>query len=131
MKALAKLPPDEGIAAMQSINIYAVRSWFLPVFVGSATLCLVTAVWAFRHWPYPSAPWLAAASMLYLTGCFGVTMICNVPMNNALAALSPAHPSRAAFWTDYQKRWTRWNHVRTVAALAAAAGFICALNAAG
>lgn len=29
MKALARLPPDEGIAAMQSINVSVLNSWFI------------------------------------------------------------------------------------------------------
>ena len=33
MKALARLPPNEGIAAMQSINVAAVNSWFLAAFL--------------------------------------------------------------------------------------------------
>jgi uncharacterized membrane protein len=33
----------------------------------------------------------------------------------------------AAVWRHYLKVWTVWNHVRTVAALAAAASFIVAL----
>lgn len=130
MKALAKLPPGEGIAAMQSINVFAVKSWFLPVFLGSAALSLVAAIWALRHGPHPSSPWMLAAAVLYLAGCFGVTMAFNVPMNNGLAALAPDASTRAAFWADYQIRWTRWNHVRTLAALAASAGFICARNVA-
>jgi uncharacterized membrane protein len=32
-----------------------------------------------------------------------------------------------AYWPEYVARWLRWNHVRTAAALAAAALFVASL----
>jgi uncharacterized membrane protein len=55
-------------------------------------------------------------------------MVFNVPRNNALAALDPASAEAAPHWRDYVASWTHWNHVRTVAALAAAACFTIALR---
>ncbi|MGH7600945.1 MAG: hypothetical protein ACREOI_31695, partial [bacterium] len=34
MKALSRLPPSEGIAAMQSINVAVINPVFLTVFLG-------------------------------------------------------------------------------------------------
>jgi len=50
----------------------------------------------------------------------------NVPLNNALAAVDPASADGARVWAGYFTRWTAWNHVRTVAALAAAASLTIA-----
>lgn len=58
--------------------------------------------------------------MLYLAGAFVLTLVVHVPMNNALAATDSASLDAAARWASYRVRWTAWNHVRTVAALAAA-----------
>ncbi len=121
MKALARLPPEEGIAAMQSINVLAVNSWFLAAFLGTAALCVVAMVAAVVQWNEPFAIFLLLGGLAYLAGCFLVTMVFNVPMNNALAALPPNAPDRAARWTAYLANWTTWNHVRTVASLIAAA----------
>ena len=41
MKALARLPPGEGLAAMQSINVAVVNPWFLVAFLGTAAACLL------------------------------------------------------------------------------------------
>ena len=41
MKALAKLPAAEGIAAMQSINVVVLNKWFLGVFTGTALVSLL------------------------------------------------------------------------------------------
>jgi uncharacterized membrane protein len=55
-------------------------------------------------------------------------MVFNVPLNNALAVVDPASADAASLWSRYVSSWTAWNHVRTVAALAAAASFTLALR---
>jgi uncharacterized membrane protein len=66
--------------------------------------------------------------VFYLVGTIGVTMLFNVPRNNALAVLVPADAQAATFWSGYLSSWTAWNHVRTIAALAAAASFAIAFR---
>jgi uncharacterized membrane protein len=93
---------------------------FLMIFMGTALVCLALAGIALLHWPQPGAPLLLAASMLYVMGCFGVTMVFNVPLNNSLANLNPAAPSATEQWQSYIAAWLRWNHVRTFASIIAA-----------
>jgi uncharacterized membrane protein len=126
MKALALLPPAQGIAAMQSINVAVINPWFLGVFLGTALACVLLAVSSLLVWHKPGAVYLLAGSLLYLAGTFLVTMVCNVPRNNVLAAVEPASDEGARRWADYLVSWTAWNHVRTVAALAAAASLTLA-----
>jgi uncharacterized membrane protein len=59
--------------------------------------------------------------LLYIGGAILVTMLCNVPRNNALAAVQPDSAGGDQLWADYIRTWTAWNHVRTFACLAAAA----------
>jgi uncharacterized membrane protein len=128
MKALGRLPPEEGIAAMQSINVFAINSWFLVAFLGTAGLCVATILAGVVQWDEPFAIFLMLGGVIYLGGCFAVTMVFNVPMNQALAALPPTAPDRAARWANYVSGWTMWNHVRTVASLLAAAFLAIALS---
>ena len=121
MKALGKISAPEGISAMQSINVHAVKSWFLPAFMGSAVLCLAVAALSVGKLEAPAARLVFAGAMIHFVGCFLVTIIFNVPMNNALAAVSPASPAAVATWSDYLARWTMWNHVRTLSSLGATA----------
>lgn len=127
MKAFARLPPAEGMAAMQSVNVAVLNPLFLGVFVGTAALCAVAAVLSLLRWNDPGAAWLLAGALLYLVGCFLVTMVFNVPRNEALAKIAPTD-SGAALWAGYLSSWTAWNHVRTAASLAAAAAFTIALR---
>ncbi len=121
MKALARLSPAHGIAAMQSINIVVINPLFLAVFFGTAAGCVFLAISSLSRWQRPGAVYLLIGSLLYLVGTILVTMLFNVPRNNALGAVDPTSSDGARLWTDYVVSWTAWNHVRTIAALAAAA----------
>jgi len=127
MKALGQQPPAHGIAAMQSINVVVINPIFFAAFFGTAAACLVLAVRTFLRWQRPGASYLLTGSLLYLIGTILVTILFNVPRNNALAAVDPTSPEGATVWANYLSSWTVWNHVRTIAASAAAASFTIGL----
>ncbi len=117
MPALSRLPAAQGIAAMQSINAVILRSAFMPAFMGTALVCALVAALAILRWQAAASPWLLAGGVLYLAGVIGVTLVFNVPRNDALAALGAG--GDVASWEDYVATWTAWNHVRAAAAIAA------------
>jgi uncharacterized membrane protein len=127
MAALARLPSAQGIAAMQSINVVVINRVFLTAFVGTAGVCAVLTASALFLRHRPGAAYVLAGSLLYIVGTFIVTMALNVPRNDALAVVDPASAEGARLWADYVVNWTRWNHVRTAAAVAAAASLTVAL----
>ena len=129
MKALARLPSGEGMAAMQSINVVVLNPAFLATFLGTAAACALALVFSFLRWHEPHAICLLVGGTLYLVGTLVVTIVFNVPKNNALASVGPADPESANLWAGYVASWTAWNHVQTVAALAAALSFRIALRA--
>jgi uncharacterized membrane protein len=59
-----------------------------------------------------------------------VTMVRNVPMNDALEAVAPADAGAAGHWARYVRAWTAWNHVRVLAGAAAAAAMVAAVHVA-
>jgi uncharacterized membrane protein len=128
MTALGRLAPANGIAAMQSINVTILNGIFLSVFMGTAVLCLALSAGWFLGWVPSAGMFVLAGALLYLVGIIGVTMFVNVPMNDALAAVSPDSSEGAALWKDYLVNWTLWNHVRTIAGIGALASFIVALR---
>ena len=127
MKALARVPPAQGIAAMQSINVAVINRWFFAVFFGTAACCIILVVTPFFRWSRLGSAYLLIGGLLYLVGTILVTIIGNVPLNDALATINPASADASRIWGNYLKTWTAWNHVRTVAALAAAISFTLAL----
>jgi uncharacterized membrane protein len=127
MKALARLPSADGIAAMQSINVAIINPVFFAAFFGTAAACFLVMSASLFRWHNAGTVYLLAGGALYLVGTFFVTLMFNVPKNNALASVAPANPESASLWTDYLSKWTAWNHVRAAAALAAAASLTIAL----
>jgi uncharacterized membrane protein len=126
MAALGRILPEQGIAVMQSINITVLTPAFLTAFLGTGVVCVALAAGSYVWWGEASGK-LLLASLIYLVGCIGVTMICNVPLNDALAAVRPNTPEAAAVWSNYLTVWTNWNHLRTVAPLLSAILFMAAL----
>jgi len=113
---------------MQSINVAVIIPWFLTPFFGTAVLSVVSSIAAALRWHEPGAAYVVAGGLFYFLGAFLVTMMFNVPRNDALAAVSATSTQGATLWTDYLITWTTWNHVRTIAALAGAASFTIALS---
>jgi uncharacterized membrane protein len=80
MAALARLPAEGGIAAMQSINV--------AVFIA-----------ALSDWSQPGAIYLLAGALLYLIGTILVTIAFNMPLNNILASAKPSGAEGGRIWT--------------------------------
>lgn len=72
---------------------------------------------------------MLAGGFIYVVGMFIVTMVFNVPLNDALAVVDPSSTEAASVWARYLRDWTMWNHVRTIASTAACACFIAAIAA--
>jgi len=128
MKTLAQQPPESGMRTMQGINVNILNPLFLSVFLGTAAASAVLVVAALLRLSSPEAPWLLAGGALYLVGAFGVTAIFNVPLNNRLAAQDPGTAEAARYWLVYVAEWLKWNHVRTITSLLAAASVVLALH---
>jgi uncharacterized membrane protein len=125
MKALRRIAPEQGIAAMNSINVTVINPSFMLPFVGTALLCALLAAGAYFWWPQFSGKLVLVAALLYLVGSFGLTMVMNQPMNLKLAGLPTAQA--LDYWAQYVDAWSVWNHVRTAASLLSAMLFVAAL----
>jgi uncharacterized membrane protein len=104
MPGLADLPAEQARAAMRRINVRIQNPLFLAVFLGNVVLCGGEIIFDSRY----------VGGLLYIVGCFLLTMVVNVPMNNRLERTDDA------YWPEYLRRWTLWNHVRAVACLGSA-----------
>jgi uncharacterized membrane protein len=127
MPALERMPAAQGVAAMQSINITAVRAAFMTAMFGTALVCVALLVFAIRGWGQPYALPMLLGSVLYLVGAIALTMVFHVPLNDALAALDPDAASSAPVWSDYLRRWGAGNQVRWIVPLAGSACYALAL----
>lgn len=123
LPALLRLTPAEGIRAMQSINITAVRPALMTVLFGTAVLAITVVIAGSQE------PWTIAGAALHLVGVIGVTVLANVPRNDALAKVDAGALGSEDAWRRYVAGWRRWNHVRCVAGIASSALFLVAAMA--
>ena len=128
MKALARLPAELAIGAMQAINVAAVTFAFMAALFGTAVGCGALAVWALLAWDERFAPYLIVGGALYLLGTILLTIAYHVPRNEALARVEPHSAEAESHWKRYLLGWTAWNHLRAATALAAAATLTIALH---
>lgn len=64
MQALSRLPPDQGVAAMNAINVVIQNPLFLFAFMGTALLGLILLVMAFIWGGQGSICWQPAGSSI-------------------------------------------------------------------
>lgn len=126
MAGLGRIPPEQGVAAMNSINVTVINPGFMTALFGTGLLCLVVGALSLGSLGTLDGKLILAAALIYVLGCDVVTMVFNVPLNNALAATTPGTPEAAALWTRYLSEWTMWNSVRTAASFVAAILFVAA-----
>ena len=115
---LGKLPDAGYMAAMQSINREILNPLFFMSFMGTVIL-LPVSTWMQYSNPAPTRFYLMlAATIVYAVGTFGVTIMGNVPLNNALdgfnlqsASPDMIHQQRELF----EKPWNRLHSIRTIA----------------
>ena len=127
MKALDRLPPAQGLTAMQAINKAAPNAWFMTVLFGTALVCVGLGAVGRTRLSEATGVYLVVGSALYLAA-IALTIVYHVPHNDSLALVDPNTTGAAAEWARYASQWTAWNHVRTLTSLAAAVTFTLALR---
>jgi len=122
MRSLAHTGGVGGVEAMQVINREVFRWIFMALFLGMAAVSVFTVIYSATNLAGGPGLLILSGALVYLLGCFAVTVFFNVPMNEALAGMDLTSEATRDYWTGtYLPRWTTWNSVRTIA---------CALSAA-
>ncbi len=128
MWGLDDADPRVAIQAMQAMNASVRDPVFFPAFCLTPVVLAGAAALTWSERRRLSGRLLLAAAVTYLCGGPILTATVNVPMNEALAAVTgPADGTAArAIWTAYSSRWQAYTMIRTLvsglaAGLAAAA----------
>ena len=129
MRSLAITGGSGGVEAMQAINREVFRWVFMTLFLGMAAISVLIGAYAWVSLSGPASFLILAAALVYLIGCFGITVAFNVPMNEALARMELSSEATRDYWLQtYVPRWTFWNSVRTAAAAVSAALLLFGLS---
>ena len=122
MRSLARTSGAGGVETMQVINREVFRWVFMALFLGMAGVSILIAAYAWIGLGGSAGTLILLAALVYLVGCFGVTVAFNVPMNQTLASMDLTEDATKDYWRKtYVPRWTFWNSVRTGAAVLSAA----------
>lgn len=119
MGGLNRIAPDSAIMAMQSINVVVRNPMFFFTFFCTPLISLAAALSFMANGQRPVGLFFAWSALIYVIVVIIVTMVVNVPMNEALALVDPAAPDNAETWKTYSERWTFWNTVRAFGGSAA------------
>jgi uncharacterized membrane protein len=117
------------LETMQSINREILNPLFFLIFFGSLVFLGITSVYEFYNnqltfW------FVLSATITYLIGTLGVTVIGNVPLNDQLAALKLKEMNvnhLAEFRKSYEIKWNQFHLVRTVFAVISFISIVLAL----
>lgn len=117
LKSLADI---DYLKSMQSINTAILNPAFFISFMGLLFVYPVT-VFKMHHASPPMTFYLFIISLaIYYVGVFGVTIFCNVPLNDQLASysLSTATPTEiAAMRRAFETPWNTFHAIRTFASI--------------
>lgn len=118
VKGLGQLQNDAYLHAFQSINKAIQNPWFFISFMGSLLILPVASWLSYKQGA--TFYLLLSASILYFIGVFGVTIGCNIPLNEQLAnfQISTATESEiSAMRKAFEHSWNTWHRIRTIAAI--------------
>lgn len=117
---LGQLGDKTYLMAFQSINRVILNPWFFASFMG-CLLVLPLATWlSHSSGTQSSFYFLLAATLVYFVGVFGVTIFCNVPLNNAVENFNIGTASAGEMLELrklFEMPWNRYNLIRTLAAV--------------
>lgn len=127
IQGIAALETPAAVRAMQQVNVAAVRPPLMIALFGTGVLSIVVIIVGFTALSRPDGWLFLIAGLLYLIGNPVLTVVYNVPRNNAVAAADPDTPEAAEVWQRYLREWVGANHVRTITAAIAGALLIIGL----
>jgi len=114
---LAKVGNENYLQAFQSMNRAILNPAFFIFFMGLVILLPVLSYLYYQS-PISAQFWyIISATVLYLVGILAVTLVGNVPNNNALEVLQIVlmNPEQmASFRLGFESKWNNLNMIRTI-----------------
>ncbi|MFD2936231.1 anthrone oxygenase family protein [Spirosoma flavum] len=119
---LNRLSDTAYVTAMQSINRAIQNPIFFISFFGAPILLLINT-WVHYSQPLSSRFWLLlGATIIYLVGVVGVTILGNIPVNEGLESFDVQTASLeeiAAQRATFESPWNKLHTIRTLASILA------------
>lgn len=117
---LANLGDAEYMGAMQSINRAILNPLFFLSFMGTLVFLPMSTFMNFTAWDSPKFLFLLGATLVYGIGTFGVTILGNVPLNEALDAFNLKNATATEITMarkNFELPWNNLHRIRTIASV--------------
>jgi uncharacterized membrane protein len=117
---LRTLADNEYIKTMQAINIAIQNPIFFISFMGLFFIFPITSYIIYKQQLSSSFYFMLLAMIAYFVGVLGITMFCNVPLNEQLAKfpISTATSNEiSAMRQSFEKPWNVYHTIRTIASI--------------
>lgn len=117
---LKSLANSEYLKAMQSINSAIQNPYFLTVFLCLLFILPVTSFLKYKEMTNTSFYFILMATVIYFVGVFGVTIFCNVPLNEQLAKFDISTATNneiATMRQTFENSWNSYHSIRTFASI--------------
>jgi uncharacterized membrane protein len=121
MLGFARLKDREFVSVMQKTNRAILNPVFFASFLGAPIMLPISAFLSYgaaRFW------FVLAATVIFTTGTFGVTMFGNVPLNNILDRFDPETATDEEISRQRANFERRWNHLNTIRAVSSTLALI-------
>lgn len=118
INGLGALSNKEYLLSFQSINRVIQNPVFMISFMGPVIVLPVTCYINYKIGGTDLFPYLLTSTLIYLIAVFGITVACNVPLNDMLDKLNIQSVTDAQLQdmrTQFETGWNKWHLVRTVA----------------
>lgn len=122
INGLGALGNKEYLLSFQSINRVILNPVFLLSFMGPVIVLPITCYVNYKIGGNDLFPYLLASTIIYLVAVFGITMACNVPLNNMLDGFniqSATDTQLQEMRLQFEVDWNKWHLVRTIASIIA------------
>ncbi|PBQ33275.1 hypothetical protein CNR22_16335 [Sphingobacteriaceae bacterium] len=113
---LGNLQDKEYLQAFQSINRAILNPYFFTSFMGSLVLLPVASYFSFKNGPGTSFYFLLSATLVYIIGVMGITLLGNVPLNTTLDQFNSVTASEndiKIMREKFESSWNNLHHWRT------------------
>ena len=120
--AFGTLTDSEYIIVMQAINKAIQNPYFFISFIGLLVAYPIAVYSLYSPPTITSFYALLGAAVIYFIGVFGITLFCNVPLNEQLAdfqILTASQHEISAMRKAFEEPWNRYHAIRTLAAILA------------
>jgi uncharacterized membrane protein len=122
INGLGALGNKEYLLSFQSINKVIQNPVFFIVFMGPVIVLPIACYINYKTGSNDLFPYLLTSTLIYLVAVFGITITCNVPLNDMLDGFniqSATGNQLQDMRLKFEAGWNKWHLVRTIASIIA------------